>query len=216
MNADMRVIVAGGGTVGLRTAALLSDRGHEVVIIETNPDRCDRLSDEYVGTVIEGDASRPSILTQAQPQRADVIAALTGDEVVNFAICMAAQRMTDLRTVLRVRTEPDDLYSEYVDDVVFPGALASREAANRVSGSAVRTLETVSGDVEILEIEVAEGAPAAGETLDQVRLPRGSLIVLDAAGERIGGPETVLEPGRRFIVAVESPVADEVMNLLRG
>ena len=47
-------------------------------------------------------------------------------------------------------------------------------------------------------------------------LPRGSLIVVDATGDRIGGPDTVLEPGEKYVLAVESAVVDEVMNLLRG
>ena len=216
MNPNLRVIIAGGGAVGLRTAELLSDRGHDVVIVEPDPARCERLSEEYVGTVIQGDASRPSILRQTQPERSDVIAALTDDESANFATCMAAQRMADIRTVMRVQSGPDRLYDEYVDDVVFPESLASRVAANQISGAGVRTLEEVSGDVEIIEVEIAEDAPAAGRSLDEVRLPRGSLIVVDHEGERIGGPETILEPGNRYIIAVETSVVDEVLNVLRG
>jgi trk system potassium uptake protein TrkA len=216
MNPTLRVIIAGGGAVGLRTAELLSDRGHDVVIVEPDPDRCERLSEEYVATVIQGDASRPSILRQTQPERSDVLAALTDNESANFATCMAAQRMADIRTVMRVQSGPDKLYDEYVDDVVFPESLASRVAANQISGAGVRTLEEVSGDVEIIEVEIAEDAPAAGRSLDEVRLPRGSLIVVDHEGERIGGPETILEPGNRYIIAVETSVADEVLNILRG
>ncbi|MFB6267724.1 MAG: TrkA family potassium uptake protein [Halodesulfurarchaeum sp.] len=216
MTQDLRVIIAGGGAVGLRTAELLDDRGNDVVIVEPDPDRAARLSEEYVGTVIEGDAARPSILRQTQPERADVLAALTDDEATNFAACMAAQRMTDVRTVMRVGQEPDDLYREYVDDIVFPERLGSRVAANLVTGPGVRTIEEVAGDVEILEIEVEEGAPAAGKELTDVRLPIGSLIVVDAGGNRIGGPETVLEAGASYIVAVETSVVDEVLNLLRG
>ncbi len=216
MSKNLRVIIAGGGTVGLRTAELLADRGNDVVIVEPDEDRCERLEDEYVGTVIQGDAAKPSILGQAQPERADAIAALTDDEASNFAICMAAQRMSDLTTVMRVSNEPDALYEEYVDEIVFPESLGSRVAANKLSGAGVRTLEEVSGDVEILEIEIAEDAPAAGKSLAEVRLPRGTLIIVDYRGDRIGGPETVLEPGHRYIIAVETPVVDEVLNLLRG
>lgn len=67
-----------------------------------------------------------------------------------------------------------------------------------------------------LEIDEIEGAPAAERTLSEVAFPRGSLIIADVRGGRIGGPETVLEPGERYLVAYESNVADEVMNLLRG
>ncbi|WP_435362057.1 potassium channel family protein [Haloarchaeobius sp. DFWS5] len=213
---DLRVVVAGGGTVGVRTAELLADRGHTVVVVEPDPARADRLSDEYLGTVIEGDASRPSILRQAQPDRADVVAALTDDEATNFAVCMAAQRMADVRTVMRISNSEDDLYPEFVDGIVFPERLGARAAVNEIIGEGVRTLEDISGEVEVLEVEVAEGAPVAGKTLEEVRLPRGSLIVVDYQGDRIGGPETVLEPGHRYVVAVESAVMDEVMNLLRG
>jgi len=216
MTTNLRVIVAGGGTVGLRMAALLSDRGNDVVIVESDPRRCERLQDEYMGTVIDGDASKPSILGQAQPERADAIAAVTGDEATNFAICMAAQRMAEIRTVMRVTGEPDSLYEEYVDDLVFPESIGARAAANKVSGAGVRTLEEVSGDVEIVEVEIAEDAPAAGKALEEVRLPRGSLIVVDHQGQRIGGPETILEPGHRYIIAVETAVVDEVLNILRG
>ncbi|SFL06672.1 trk system potassium uptake protein TrkA [Halogranum rubrum] len=213
---DLRVIIAGGGEVGVRTAELLDDRGHTVTLVEAHPERSAFLSDAYVATVIEGDASRPSILRQAQPERCDVVAALTDDEATNFAICMAAQRMADVRTVMRTTTRPDDLYAEYVDEVVFPERTGARAAANAIADEGVRTVEDVFGDVEILEIEIAEDAPAAGRQLSEVRLPRGSLIIVDYAGNRIGGPETVLAPGNRYVVAVESDVADEVMNLLRG
>lgn len=216
MSATMRVIVAGGGAVGLRTAELLDDRGHVVVLVEADPDRSERLSDEYVGSVIEGDAARPSILRQADPARADVVAALTDDEAANFAVCMAAQRLADVRTVMRLTDDPDDLYPEYVDGAVFPESLGARAAVNEIVEAGIRTLEDVSADLEIVEIEVAEGAPVAGRRLDEVGLPRGSLVVADARGGRIGGPRTVLEAGERYIVAVESEVADEVMNLLRG
>ncbi len=216
MTQDLRIIVAGGGKVGLRTARLLNDRGHNVVLIEEEQNRTTELSDEYVASIIRGDASRPSVLRQAQPERSDVVAALTNNEAANFAICTAAQRMAEIRTVMRTTEEPDELYTEYVDGTVFPGNLTARIAVNEITGVGVRTMEDVSADLEILEVEVAADAPAEGKRLDAVRLPRGSLIIADAEGGRIGGPDTVLDAGTRYIVAVESDVADEVMNLLRG
>lgn len=213
---DLRVIVAGGGQVGLRVARVLNDRGHTVVLIEEEDERVEELTEEWIASVIVGDAARPSILRQAQPDRSDVVAALTDDEAANFAICTAAQRMAEIQTVMRTTSEPDELYEQYVDGVVYPGNLVARAAVNEIIGRGVRTLEDVSGDLEIIEVEVAAEAPAAGRRLDEVRLPRGSLIVSDAAGGRIGGPDTVLEAGNRYIVAVESDVADEVINLLRG
>jgi trk system potassium uptake protein TrkA len=187
-----------------------------VTLVESYSERAAELSDEYVATVIEGDASRPSVLRQARLDRADVVAALTDDEAANFAVCMAAQRLAEIRTVMRTSTTPDELYAEFVDGVVFPERSGARTAANEITGVGVRTVEEVFGDVELLEVEIAEAAPVAGRRLDEVRLPRGSIIVVDYRGNRIGGPETVLEPGNRYVVAVESEVAEEVLNLFRG
>ena len=216
MTESLRVIVAGGGTVGLRTAELLDDRGHDVVLIERDPGRSERVAAEYVASIIEGDAARPAVLRQAQPDRCDAIAAVTDDEATNFAVCMAAQRMADLHTVMRIDGDPDELYPQYVDGVVSTASLTARATVNEVVGGGVRSIEEVGGRVEILEVEIAEDAPAAGKSLAEIRLPQGSLIIVDADGDRIGGPETVLEPGERFLVAVEEAVTDEVMNLLRG
>ena len=214
---DLRVIIAGGGEMGVRTTELLTDRGHDVVIVEADADRCRDLTDAYLATIIEGDAARPETLRQAQPGRSDVVAALTDDETTNFAVCMAAQRMApEVRTVMRVTGTPDELYEEYVDGIVFPERLGARAATNEIAGGGVRTIEDVAGDVEIVEIEITEAAPVAGKRLDEVRLPRGTLIIVDYQGNRLGGPDTVLEVGHRYVVAVESDVADEVMNLMRG
>jgi trk system potassium uptake protein TrkA len=65
-------------------------------------------------------------------------------------------------------------------------------------------------------VRVAEGAPAAGKQLADVRFPAGTLIVSDDDGNRIARSDTTLTPGSRYVVAVEPDVADEVMNLMRG
>jgi trk system potassium uptake protein TrkA len=63
---------------------------------------------------------------------------------------------------------------------------------------------------------VSEGAPVAGKTLQEVSLPRGSLVVSGAAGHAVAASDTRLEPGHGYLVAVENQVADEVTRLFRG
>lgn len=214
---DLRVVVAGGGRVGLRTSQMLKDRGHDVIIIEKDPFRVEQLSDEYVATIIEGDATHPSILRQADLDKCDVIASLTGRAGLNLGVCLAAQRLTDdIRTVMRIDSADDEPYAEFVDDIVFPEGLGSRSAASAIIGSDVRAMEEIMVDLEMLEVRVAANAPAAGRRLEEVRFPRGSLVISDYDGHQIARPDTVLEPDQRYIIAAEPGVVDEVMNLLRG
>jgi trk system potassium uptake protein TrkA len=51
-----------------------------------------------------------------------------------------------------------------VDTVVYPESAGARVAANETAREEVQSLAAVTGDVEILEVSVAEGAPAAGRT----------------------------------------------------
>jgi len=214
--APRRIVIAGGGRVGSRTAALLDERGHDVVVIEERPDVATALSDAYIATVIEGDATQPSVLSQAGLDRTDVVAALTANTETNLAICLTTDRLAaDVDTVMRTERELDAEYDDLVGDVIFTEAAGARVAANAVERD-VRTLADVTGTLDIMELTVARGAPVAGKSLADIALPRGSLVVSDADGDRIAGSETTLEAGQTYIVAVEPAVSDEVLNLFRG
>lgn len=211
----MRTIIVGGGRVGLRTAELLSDRGHDSLIVERRSERCERLSDAYVSTVIEGDGTDPSVLRQAGLDRADAVIALTNETGLNFTVCLLADRLTDVRTVMRLVEADGDDYAPFVDAVIDPERAGARMAANAAE-SEVRALEDAAGGVEILEVTVAEGAPVAGRSLATVSLPRGSLVVSDSGAGTIAGPKTALDAGQTYVVATEPDVESEVVNLFRG
>jgi len=217
MTSKQDIIVAGGGRVGLQTARLLADRDNDVTIIESDPDVVDTIADEWIATVIRGDATTPEILQQAGVPDADAIAALTGHSGLNLAVCLVATEINpEIRTVTRIEEATGEAYTEFVDAVVFPEHAGARVAANEIVGSDVQTLADVTGTLDVMQIRVREGAPAAGKTLSAVRFPSGTLVVSGEEGERIAKSDTVLEPGKRYVVAVEPDVADEVMNLLRG
>ena len=217
MTSDLDIIVAGGGRVGFQTAELLANRGHDVTIVETEERVISEIADEWVATVIQGDATDPDIIEQAGIDRADAIAALTGETGLNLAVCLAALELQpEIRTVARIDRATAESYTRFVDAILFPERAGARVAANEIVGSDVQTLVDMTGNLEIMLVRVAEGAPAAGKRLADVRLPAGALIVSDDDGNRIARSDTTLTPGSRYVVAIEPDVADEVMNLMRG
>jgi trk system potassium uptake protein TrkA len=217
MTGTLDIIIAGGGRVGFQTAELLAARGHNVTIIERDDRTVSDLADEWIATVIQGDATNPGIIEEAGVERADAIAALTGETGLNFAVCLAATELSPgIRTVARIERSSGEAYTRFVDAVLFPERAGARVAANEIVGSDVQTLADVTGDLDIMIVRVADGAPAAGKQLTEVRFPTGTLVVSDADGHRVARPDTTLTPGSRYVVAVEPDVADEVMNLMRG
>jgi trk system potassium uptake protein TrkA len=217
MPEKLNVVIAGGGRVGHHTAEMLTDRNHDVMVIEQDSERCEHLSEQWIATVIEGDACDPEILDQVSLGKRDVLAALTGHTGTNMAICMTAKEIApDIRTVARIDRDAAEHYGRFVDGIVFPELAGARVATNRIVGAAVQTLSDVTGPLEIMEIRVAEDAPAADKSLSDIRLPEGALVVSDDDGERVAGPETTLDAGTTYVVAAESDVVGEVMNLFRG
>ena len=217
MTSSLDIVIAGGGRVGFQTAEILAERGHEVTIVERDERVVSEIADAYVATVVRGDATNPDIIEQAGIERADVVAALTGETGLNLAVCLAARELApEVRTVARIDRAAGKEYTRFVDAVLFPERAGARVAANEVIGDDVQTLADVTGDLDIMLVRVAEGAPAAGKSLTQIRFPAGALVVSAADAERVARSDTTLTPGKRYIVAVEPEVADEVLNLLQG
>jgi trk system potassium uptake protein TrkA len=217
MNGDARVVVVGSGRVGLGTARLLDERGHDVLMVERNPERVERTLDSYVATVIEGDATRPSVLEQVGLDRTDAVAALTDTMGTNLSVAMLVERMEPaVHTVVRVPDGDTEEYAGLADDFVCPERAGAAAAASAILGRGERTVEGLPGELRLLELEVATSAPVAGRSLSAVSLPRGSLVVSGAAGHHVADSGTELHAGESYLVAVEPEVADEVTRLFRG
>ncbi|MDB2241702.1 potassium channel family protein [Halorubrum ezzemoulense] len=217
MTQSKRFVIAGGGRVGLQTAENLTEQGHEVLLIEVDADRVEKLSDAYLGPVIHGDATEQSILRQADLRNADAIAALTDETETNTDICMTAHHLAPaIRTLARSESRTEQEHGEVVDATLLPQSLGGDHAADMLTGEEIRTLVFPTADLDIIEVTVSESAPVAGRRLDEIALPAGSLLISTSDRESLAGPDTLLEPSQQYILAVESDVVDEVVKLFRG
>lgn len=214
MGETNHLVLAGGGRVGRRVAQDFRNRGTDVTIIERDSDAIATADDDI--TYFEGDATRPSMLKRAITDETGVIGALTGDQSTNLAVCMAAKQLfPDIETVARIQVEDGDEYTEFVDRVYFPERASIKAAVNALAGSDIRTLEGVTGDLELFDVRVDYDAPAAGEVVADA-LPEGSLVISQASGDVAVQHSTTLVAGRRYIVAADYEVVDEVLRQLRG
>jgi trk system potassium uptake protein TrkA len=210
------LVVAGGGRVGRRVAGDFANRGHEVTVIEQDPSVIDTEGADSRVTYVEGDATRPSLLEETITDETAVLGALTDDQSANLAVCMTTKQLyPDIETVARIEVEDGDEYTEFVDRVYFPERASIKAAVNALAGSDVRTLEGVTGDLELFDIRVDYDAPAAGEVVEDV-LPEGSLVVSQTSGDVAVQHSTTLVAGRRYIVAADYDVVDEVIRQFRG
>jgi trk system potassium uptake protein TrkA len=210
------IVIAGGGRVGHRVAQHFAGRGHEVTVIERNPDAIHDADRRGPIEYLEGDATRPAMLRAAVSVDPGVRGALPAREVTNLAVCMAASKLyPEIRTVARIEDADADEYTEFVDEVYFPERASIKAAVNAISGSDVQTLEGVTGDLEVLDIRLDYEAPAAGEVVADA-LPEGSVVIAAVGGHVAVQHSTKLVAGRRYLVAADQDVVHDVIAAFRG
>ena len=217
----MQFIVIGAGRVGLRTARVLREEGHEVTVIERDADRADRARDAGF-TVFEGDGSHEETLVAADVEDADAVGALTGDLNANFAACMIADHH-GCRTVMRIdedyREEIYKKYADEVDEIVYPERLGAIGAKNALLGGNIQAIADIAENLQVLLFTITAESPMRGYTLSEVSLPaQARILAFGKRGEPMGIPlsDDSLEEGDKLAVLADFAVLGDVRKLLVG
>jgi trk/ktr system potassium uptake protein len=219
----MKVAVAGGGNVGTSIARDLHANGHNVLLIEKDPDVAERLRDHLDVNVVSADACEVSSLVAAGMSDVDVAVAATGDDEDNLVISLLSkQEFAVPRVVARVN-DPDNqwLFNESwgVDVSVSTPQLITALVEEAVSvGSLVRLFQFEGGTANLVEVTLAEGSPANGTELANLGLPRDATVVAVVRNDRLVVPrgDTLLDVGDEVLVLVIGEAEAEVRRKLVG
>lgn len=217
----MRFVIVGAGRVGMRTARVLREEGHEIVIIEPDETKASRLSDEGF-EVIQGDGSDEKTLLEQDLREVDGVAGLSGDLVVNSIACMVA-KSHDCRTVLRVDSDAhEDVFRTYateVDEVIYPERLGAIAAKNALLGGSVRAVADIAHNLQLVELMVTPESPMRGYSLSELELPADSrMLAFGKADGRLQLPDAdaSLEVNDRVVVIADFSVLREVEQIIVG
>ncbi|MEO6496172.1 MAG: NAD-binding protein [Solirubrobacteraceae bacterium] len=212
----MYVIIAGAGKVGWNLARELIGKGHEVTLLENNRRRYLTIEEELEHAVQYGDASELWVLDRAGIQRADLVIAVTGDDEDNLLICQIA-REKDLceRIIARVNNPRNVQWFELlgIQPAVSATDLILRLIEHEVpSYGLVHLLDLPAEQLEIIEVEVAAGAPAAGKSVEQIDLPEGSLIISVLRGGKgfVPKADTVVETGDEVLLVLDPGLEEAI------
>ncbi len=219
----MKVAIAGGGSVGTAIASDLRSNGHDVLLIEKDPDLVERLRPSLDITWVAADACEVASLDAAGMGMVDVAVAATGDDEDNLVISLLAkQEFAVPRVVARVNHPKNQwLFNESwgVDVSVSTPALMTALVEEAVSvGSLVRLLKFEGGNVHLVEVTLAEDSPARDASLAQLQLPRSATVVAVLRDEHLVVPrgDTVLSAGDEVILLATGDCEDDVQRLLVG
>ena len=215
----MRVIVTGGGAVGRHLAADLSERGHDVVLIEQERDVVERIKPMIPDVrVVLGDACEPWVLEACEMAKADVVVAATGDDEDNLVTSLLAKQEFAVPRVLARVNHPKNewLFGEQwgVDAAVSPPHVLTAMVEEAVTvGDLVPLLKLEGGRVSIVEATLPADGPNVGKAVYELRLPPESTLVaiLRDGHVVIPQPETVLAAGDE-VLALSGPESDQQLR----
>ena len=186
-----RVIIAGGGNIGMRLATAIENQ-YQVKIIERDKDTAKYLSENLArAMVLLGDAADRELLLEENIENTDVFCALTNDEEANILSAMLAKRLGASKVMSLInRTSYVDLVeSETIDVAISPQQATIGSLLTHIRRGDVVVVHSLRrGAAEAIEA-VAHGdhesSRVVGRAIEDIKLPRGTTIGAIVRGEEV-------------------------------
>lgn len=211
----MKVLIVGAGAVGFNIAQQLSKEGHDISIVEENPDLVQKINEKLDVFVVAGNGSSPSVLETAGARDAHMVLAVTNSDEVNIIVCILANHYGCKIKIARIRnselTSKNSPFKENgfcVDHMINPEQILVDSLIKIIeTPGATFAIDFPTGDILLRGFHVPEDAPIAGKSfseLEGIEYTDSFLIVsIQRNGEMIiPTDETVILPGDDIFVLV--------------
>lgn len=217
-----RVIIIGGGNIGLYIAEHLEHEAPDVKVklIEINQERA-----EYVAgrlertTVINGDALSQEILDEANVAVAETVISVSNDDEVNILASLLSKRFGCKRVVALVNntTSYSPLVSSLgVDVAVNPREITVSEILRHIRKGQITSAHSIcKGKAEIIEAEAVESSAIIGKSIVDLGLPHGIVVGIIRRGDKVLVPnsETVIQAKDHIIILSKANMIKKVEGI---
>ena len=215
----MRVLIIGGGRVGLALAERLEERGENVVLLEEDEEKIDELrADGY--TVRQGDGTDIEFLEASGAGNAKILVAATGDDDTNLLVAQLASSKFDVETVITRVNQPEnvDAFRELDVQTVDASMATAWAIDNRVERPALSNWMNELGRAgDVQEIEVTDES-LEGRTISELdeELPNGCILALVSRGEtnEIPDPDFEIQCGDHLTVLGRTEDVSTALDIL--
>jgi trk system potassium uptake protein TrkA len=172
----MNIIIVGAGEVGFHLAKILSSEKHDIIVIDRDAERLDRVNEALDAMTVLGSGSLPSVLERAGVKKTDMLIAVTSVDEVNLTCCLLAHKLGAKKKIARVNN-PEFLAAESplfpedfgIDLVIYPEGLAAQEIVRLIRRSAATdVLEFADGRIQLIGIRVDDGSPLVNRRLREL------------------------------------------------
>ncbi|MFM1864063.1 MAG: potassium uptake transporter, NAD-binding subunit, TrkA [Pseudomonadota bacterium] len=218
-----RVIVVGGGNVGLAVAQRLERRTDRVRVrlIERNRARAEAAADALERTIVlNGDGMDSDLLAEADVERADAVLAVTDDDKTNLLVSVRAKQAGCKMSIALVNDPTLVPLMEVldIDAYINPRATTVSSILRHIRHGRVRAIYSIGdSEAEIIEATVLSTSPIAGRLVREIDFPGGVLVGAVMKGKEVVKPngDLRIEEGDVVLLFALSADVPEVERLLQ-
>jgi trk system potassium uptake protein len=215
-----RVLIVGGGRIGIRLAAQLETQSIYCKIIEKDAARCIVLADKLnKAIVLHGDGSDQSLLLEEHIGDIDVVVTLTRDEETNILTSLLAKRMGAGKTIAKInRFSYFPLMTAIgIEQVVSTRLSAINSILQHIRRGKVLSAISLKGEqAEALEIVALETSDIVGKPLKRIAFPKDAIVASIIRNDQVIIPtgDTIIEPQDRVIIFAHRRAIGAIEKLL--
>ena len=221
----MKIIIVGAGEVGFHIAEKLSQENQDVFLIDKDPDKIKRITENLDVQALLGSGTSPEMLKTSGITNADMLVAATDSDEVNLISCLLARNMNQyILKVVRIRNteymKERDLFGRDllgIDQIINPESVMVETIRNLMMvPGASDVIDFEDGQVKLVGITIGSDSPLAGRQLLSLDGIEGRVLVgAIVRGEQVFIPhgKDTIETNDLVYIVSKSDEMDHLLNL---
>ena len=218
-----RVVIIGGGNVGLTVAKELEARADRIraKVIERSRVCAEKAAEALERTIVlHGDGLDVTLLSEANIERADAVLCVTDDDKVNMLAAVRAKSEGCPMAIALINDPTLEPLMEPlgIDAYINPRSVTVSSILKHFRHGRVRTVYSIGdAEAEVIEAEVLSTSPMAGQKMRDIDFPEGVIVGAVRKGEKVVRPtgEMMVEEGDQVVIFALAEDVAEVERLLQ-
>ena len=219
---NKKILLIGGRSKAKSMAVSLLEQGYQVTAINDDYEDCLKLAEIHGLKVVFGNGTKPYILEEAGAEDFDIAIALTSKDADNLVACQLCKKKYSIKKTVSLVSDPNKtefFYKMGVDSVVCAvSAVTGIIQQQAFIDEMTNIIPFGEGRVQIIEVHIPDGSPAAGKKLWEISMPKEGIVGCVLRGDTILIPKgnTLILAGDTLVVITANGQELDMIEALTG